>query len=137
MRPCPRMLQAIEGFPTPRNLTDVRSWLGLLNQVSYAFASADYMQPYRDLLKPGQAFTWTDELDLLFRQSKKRHHQPDQGRRRDLRQDAPHMPGYRRVKGRHGVLAPTKALPVRRNSAILLSFWLAYRAGWESLHPRC
>lgn len=70
VRPCPRMLQAIESFPTPRTLTDVRSWLGLLNQVSYAFASADHMQPYRDLLKPGQPFVWTDELDLLFRQSK-------------------------------------------------------------------
>ena len=70
VRPCPRILQSIEAFPTPRNLTDVRSWFGLINQVAYAFASADHMQPFRDLLKPGQPFVWTRQLDDLFRQSK-------------------------------------------------------------------
>ena len=34
IRPCQRYLRAITEFPTPRNITDVRSWFGLLNQVS-------------------------------------------------------------------------------------------------------
>ncbi|XP_063448334.1 uncharacterized protein LOC134727870 [Mytilus trossulus] len=37
VRPCKRYLQAMLDFPTPKNITDVRSWFGLVNQVSYAF----------------------------------------------------------------------------------------------------
>ena len=70
VRPCPKILQSIEAFPTPRNLTDVRSWFGLVNQVAYAFASADHMKPYRDLLKPGRPFIWTAQLEDIFQRSK-------------------------------------------------------------------
>ena len=38
VRPCKRFLRAITEFPTTKNITDVRSWFGLLNQVSYAFS---------------------------------------------------------------------------------------------------
>lgn len=70
VRPCPRFLQAIRDFPTPRNITDIRSWFGLINQVSYAFASADRMLPFRQLLKPGTHFQWTERLDQLFEEAK-------------------------------------------------------------------
>ena len=70
VRPIKRYLDAIQNFPTPSNVTDVRSWFGLINQVSYAFASADRMLPFRDLLKPGKPFQWTDQLDKLFLESK-------------------------------------------------------------------
>ena len=70
VRPCPRFLEAIQTFPTPRNITDIRSWFGLVNQVSYAFASAERMLPFRNLLKPGTRFMWTEQLDQLFRESK-------------------------------------------------------------------
>lgn len=70
VRPCPKILESIEAFPTPRNLTDVRSWFGLINQVAYAFASADYMKPYRDLLRSGQPFVWTAQLQDIFQRSK-------------------------------------------------------------------
>ena len=70
VRPCARYLEAIEHFPTPRNITDVRSWFGLINQVSYAFASAERMLPFREVLKAGTRFEWTDELDRLFKESK-------------------------------------------------------------------
>ena len=70
VRPCPRILQAIENFPTPSTLTDIRSWYGLVNQVAYAFASAQHMLPFRSLLKPNTTFKWTPELDALFKQSK-------------------------------------------------------------------
>jgi hypothetical protein len=39
VRPCARYLDVIRYFPTPTNLTDIRSWFGLINQVSYAFAA--------------------------------------------------------------------------------------------------
>ena len=70
VRPCKKYLAAIREFPTPSNLTDVRSWFGLINQVAYAFASAKKMLPFRNLLKAGAKFSWNDELDNLFQESK-------------------------------------------------------------------
>ena len=46
------------------------SWFGLINQVAYAFASAEYMLPFREALKPGSPFTWTQDLEKLFKESK-------------------------------------------------------------------
>ena len=48
VRPCKKYLRAIVEFPTPRNITDVRSWFGLLNQVAYAFSMAERMLPFRN-----------------------------------------------------------------------------------------
>ena len=70
VKPSLRSLEAIKDFPTPKNITDVRSWFGLINQVSYAFASADRMLPFRNLLKPGIPFIWNNHLDDLFTESK-------------------------------------------------------------------
>ena len=36
----PCYMQAILDFPRPKNITDICSWFGLLNQVSYAFSMA-------------------------------------------------------------------------------------------------
>ena len=66
VRPCSRYLEAIRDFPEPRNITDVRSWFGLVNQVAYAFSMAERMLPFRKLLKNGERFTWSPELDDIF-----------------------------------------------------------------------
>ena len=70
VRPCKKYLDAIRHFPTPANTTDNRSWFGLVNQVSYAFATADRMLPFRELLKPGIPFHWDDTLSNIFKESK-------------------------------------------------------------------
>ena len=70
VRPCARYLDAIRNFPTPTNITDIRFWFGLINQVSYAFAASSRMQPFRQALKPGTPFLWNKELDNLFNESK-------------------------------------------------------------------
>ena len=70
VRPCAKYLRAINDFPTPRNITDIRSWFGLVNQVSYAFSMADCMLPFRQLLKPGNTFTWNASLEEAFQASK-------------------------------------------------------------------
>ena len=70
VRPCQRYLQSILEFPTPRNITDVRSWFGVVNQVSYAFSMAQRMEPFRQLLKPGTPFQWDDRLNALFEECK-------------------------------------------------------------------
>ena len=70
VRPCSRYLEAIRDFPEPRNITDVRSWFGLVNQVAYAFSMSERMHPFRKLLKNGERFTWSPELEDIFRESK-------------------------------------------------------------------
>ena len=68
--PSKKHSQAIRDFPTPTNITDIRSWFGLINQVSFAFSMADKMLPFRELLKPGTPFKWDDNLNSLFVESK-------------------------------------------------------------------
>ena len=70
VRPNQTYLDAIRNFPKPQNITDMRSWFGLINQVAYAFASAEHMLPFREALKPGSPFTWTQDLEKLFEESK-------------------------------------------------------------------
>lgn len=70
-KPTSKLLDAIEQFPTPTNLTGIRSWFGLVNQASYAFTQAPTMAPFRELLKHNSKFYWDDTLDQLFAASKK------------------------------------------------------------------
>ena len=70
VRPCKKFLRAILDFPEPKNITDIRSWFGLVNQVAYAFSMTDKMLPFRELLHPKTQFQWTDELHDLFEESK-------------------------------------------------------------------
>ena len=70
VRPCERYLRSILDFPTPRNITDIRSWFGVVNQVSYAFSMAERMAPFRQLLKPGTPFHWDTQLEVLFNECK-------------------------------------------------------------------
>merc|ERR1712002_1421912 len=56
--------------PTPRNITDVRSWYGMINQISYSFAIAPVMLPFRHLLSSKLPFHWSPELQAAFDSSK-------------------------------------------------------------------
>lgn len=69
-KPSHKLLKAIAEFPTPTNITGIRSWFGLVNQVSYAFAQAPVMNPFRELLQDGSRFYWDETLERLFHQSK-------------------------------------------------------------------
>lgn len=73
VRLCARYLEAIQHFPIPQNITDVRSWFGLVNQVADTFAAAEKMLPFRELLKEGIRFVWTQDLYRLFNETKSRH----------------------------------------------------------------
>ena len=70
MKPTQKFIQSIENFPEPKTLTDVRSWFGLINQVSYAFAIAPQMAPFRALLSSKIPFHWSPELAQAFATSK-------------------------------------------------------------------
>ncbi len=45
------LLNSIADFPTPRNLTGIRSWYGLVNQVSWADKLQPDLEPFRKLLR--------------------------------------------------------------------------------------
>lgn len=70
VKPAERYTSAIRDFPTPSNLTDVRSWFGLINQVAYTFTAAEVMAPFRQLLKSKTKFYWNAELEEAFKKSK-------------------------------------------------------------------
>ena len=70
VRPAATYIQAIKDFPTPKDITGIRFWFGLVNQVAYAFSLTSVMKPFRELLKPSSEFIWTEELEEAFVKSK-------------------------------------------------------------------
>ena len=51
LMPSEKMLESIRKFLTPKNISGVRAYFGLVNQVAYAFAMREEMQPFRHLLR--------------------------------------------------------------------------------------
>ena len=70
VRPSSKYLAAIRDFSRPCDITGIRSWFGLINQVNFAFSKSDIMLPFRDLLKPSTELKWTQELQEAFERSK-------------------------------------------------------------------
>ena len=60
-----KIIAAIKDFPTPKSITNVRSWFGLVNQLAYSFAQALVMEPFRGLLS-AKSFYWDSSLGQLF-----------------------------------------------------------------------
>ena len=70
VEPLPKYIDAIREYPTPQNISDIRSWFGLVNQVSYYADLRNIMEPFRKFLSPKCDFEWTEEHDKLFLKSK-------------------------------------------------------------------
>ena len=70
VRPTDSFIETILSFPSPTSITDVRSWFGVVNQVSYSFASCPVMEPFRHLLSNKVPFAWSAELEDAFQASK-------------------------------------------------------------------
>ena len=64
------LLKSISEFPKPKDLSGVRSWFGLVEQVAWAFSKTNVMMPFRHLLSPSNEFKWSPELDRAFIESK-------------------------------------------------------------------
>ena len=71
VKPCRKYIDAIHQFPTPQNITDIRSWFGLVHQVSYYTSMTEKMCPFRDLLKPKTPFCWDNQLQQIFDECKR------------------------------------------------------------------
>ena len=72
VRPSKKFLDAIRAFPRPENISEMRSFFGMINQVSYAFAMSETMEPFRHLLRPGTRFTWSPALQECFNKAKEK-----------------------------------------------------------------
>ena len=72
VRPSKKILQAIQDFPPPNDITKARGFFGLVNQVQWAYANSDRMTPFRSLVKPHSSFEWTTELKKLFEEAKQK-----------------------------------------------------------------
>ena len=70
IRPTEQYKSAILNFPTPTNISEVRSWFGLINQVAYCFSTSTTMAPFRHLLSPSTPFSWSEDLQKAFLASK-------------------------------------------------------------------
>ena len=70
MKPASSMLQAIKEFQAPTNIMQMRSFFGLVNQVSFAFSMKDTMAPFKELLRPSAAFYWDERLQKLFEEAR-------------------------------------------------------------------
>ena len=70
VEPLPKFLDAIREFPTPANITDIRSWFGLINQVANYAQLRDHLAPFKPFLSPKRKFEWSSELEEAFVASK-------------------------------------------------------------------
>lgn len=68
----PKKLEKITQFPQPTNLTDLRSFLGLVNQLSDVSSDiAATAAPFRPLLQKSSPFIWTSNHETAFRNTKR------------------------------------------------------------------
>ena len=70
IEPLPKYIDAIRSFPTPKSTRDIRSWFGLVNQVSNYAQIRDFMTLFRPFLSPNYKFFWSNVLDKAFEESK-------------------------------------------------------------------
>ena len=63
-------VQAIRDFPAPLNVTDMRSFWALVNQVAPYYAVQPHLLPFRELMKKNSKWYWDEPLQLLFEQTK-------------------------------------------------------------------
>ena len=68
----PKKIKAISQFPSPTNLTELRSFMGLANQLGgFMNKLSDAIKPLRSLMKPKNAFLWTPLQDNAFNEVKR------------------------------------------------------------------
>ena len=67
-----KIISSIRDFPRPRNLKDMRSFMGLAEQTAPFLAKAQELHPFRTLLKSKtkEDFVWSEELTQAFEHAK-------------------------------------------------------------------
>ena len=68
----PKKVEALRQAPSPRNLAELRSCLGLINYYGRFLPNlSTLLQPLNNLLRKEQEWAWTDECEEAFQQAKK------------------------------------------------------------------
>ena len=62
MEPLPEHLESIKNYPPPTNLTDMRSFFTLVEQVAPVVMVKPHLHPFRELLKKDRKFYWDKNL---------------------------------------------------------------------------
>ena len=71
IKPDPQKTIAIASFPSPKNITDLRSFLGLANQLAFFLPDFSHLTcEMRKLLSTKNAFLWLDTHEIEFRELK-------------------------------------------------------------------
>ena len=71
VKPDPDKILAIQGMKPPTNITELRRFLGMINQLNkFSPNLADRTKPLRDLLSKKNHWVWGDEQDKAFREIK-------------------------------------------------------------------
>ena len=52
LKPLPKHTEVMRNFPSPINMTDLKSYIALLHQVTFCYAISQAVHPLRHLLKP-------------------------------------------------------------------------------------
>ena len=66
----PHISGAVRDFLTPVNRTDLRSFMALVQQVSYTTAVAPKLHPFRELLKETVPLHWSESIDRVFQETR-------------------------------------------------------------------
>ena len=67
----PKKVEAIRKFPTPTDITELRSFMGLANQLGrFSNQLSKAAEPLRDLMKSRNAFLWTPNREAAFEETK-------------------------------------------------------------------
>ena len=71
LHPSPRKVKAIQEAPEPKNLTELRSFIGLLNYYTNFIPNLScFLFPFYRLMQKGVRWTWTTEHKQLFNRAK-------------------------------------------------------------------
>ena len=69
--PDPEKIEAIVNLPAPKNIREVRSFLGMVNRLSkFTKHLDDKTKPLRDLLSKKNSWTWSHSQESTFREIK-------------------------------------------------------------------
>lgn len=73
VRPLRKKVEAIENYPRPRNVREVRGFLGLSGYYRTHIQNfADLSKPLTQLTKGNQTFSWTDDCEQAFQKLKQK-----------------------------------------------------------------
>ena len=68
----PQLIKALRCFPTPTNKSDIRSFFGLVNQLSSVSDQiARLLTPLQPLLRKDTVFRWDDEFQRAFEEARR------------------------------------------------------------------